>query len=189
MQQDIAKILAIQRELNLRNSRENFWAFCVMLAPDFYKEDRWHLHLICEVLQALYERRLTKEVFMQLCRIIAPQWYVDYVEWNRLQEDYVYVRLIIDISPRHGKSRTLVLFCDWMLGKSGKNKIIEVSYNSDLAGDFSRYVRDTIMTKKNVPTQIVFSDIFPNTRISKGNASFFKWALEGFFFNYLGSGL
>jgi predicted phage terminase large subunit-like protein len=53
----------------------------------------------------------------------------------------------------------------------------------------SRYVRDGIMMDKVDPLDTVFSDIFPDTKVAKGNSGFMKWALEGSFFNYLGTGL
>jgi hypothetical protein len=81
------------------------------------------------------------------------------------------------------------MFEQWLLGKSKDNRIITVSYNTDLASDISRYVRDGIMQQKVIPTDIVFSDVFPGCRISKGNAGFMKWALEGSFFNYMGTGM
>lgn len=188
--QNLASIVAIERELNIRKARDNFWAYCCMISPDFYKADRWHLWLICETLQALYERRLTKSLFYALCNAPnVPSWYSKTVNWDKIRDDIVYTRLMQNISPRFGKSRTLTNFCDWILGKNNQNKIITVSYNTDLASDMSRYVRDGIMMKKNVPTQIVYSDIFPDTKIAKGNSSFMKWALDGCFFNYLGAGL
>jgi len=36
---------------------------------------------------------------------------------------------------------------------------------------------------------IIYSDIFPETRIKDGNASFEKWALDGQHFSYLGAGV
>lgn len=190
MEADLGKIVALQRELNIRSARENLWAFCCLISPDFYKADRWHLWLICEVLQALYERRLTKQSFMALCiSPNVPKWYAGTIDWDRLDDNTIYTKLMLNMPPRHGKSRTIVNFCDWVLGRDSQNKIITVSYNNDLATDMSRYVRDGIMMKKNIPTQIVYSDIFPNTQIAKGNSSFMKWALEGCFFNYLGAGL
>ena len=187
---DLAKIVALQREINIRKARENLWAYCCIVSPDFYKCDRWHLWLICETLQALYERRLTKGLFWDICHSKnVPSWYADTVNWDRLADGIVYTKLMINMPPRHGKSRTLVNFCDWILGEDKHNKIITVSYNTDAATDQSRYVRDGIMMKKNLPTDIVYSDIFPASKIAKGNSSFMKWSLEGCFFNYLGAGL
>lgn len=181
--------LVYQRELNIRNAQESFWMFCCLLAPEFYVGSRWHLKLICETLQALYERRLTGRHFRNLCDMIAPVWYTLSVDWERLEPDKVYTRIMENIPPRSGKSRTLIMFCEWILGKNTKNRIITCSYNDDLASDFSRYTRDGIMIQKNLPTQIVYSDIFPRSRIQRGNSSFMQWALEGEFFNYKGAGV
>ena len=148
---DLAKIVALQREINIRKARENLWAYCCIVSPDFYKSDRWHLWLICETLQALYERRLTKKLFWDICHSQnVPSWYADTVNWDRLADGIIYTKLMINMPPRHGKSRTLVNFCDWILGEDKHNKIITVSYNTDAATDQSRYVRDGIMMKKNL---------------------------------------
>ena len=101
--QDLARIVALQRELNIRKARDSFWAFCCMLAPDFYKSDRWHLWLMCETLQALYGRRLTKSLFYSLCHAPnVPAWYAGTVDWDRLQDRVVYTRLMQNLPPRHG---------------------------------------------------------------------------------------
>lgn len=189
--QNAEKLYEIEREQLLRKGRNNFFNFCQILSPDFYKPDRWHLWLLANTLQALYERHLTKKYFYALCTSPnIPKWLAeDVIDWDRLRDDHVYTKLMINLAPRSGKSRTLVNFCDWILGKSLENHIITVSYNTDLASNMSRYVRDGIMTQKNRPTDIVYSDIFPNTKVAKGNSSFMRWALEGAFFSYLGTGL
>lgn len=189
--QNAEKLYEIEREQLLRKGRNNFFNFCQILSPDFYKPDRWHLWLLANTLQALYERHLTKKYFYALCTSPnVPKWLAeDVIDWDRLRDDHVYTKLMINLAPRSGKSRTLVNFCDWILGKSLENHIITVSYNTDLASNMSRYVRDGIMTQKNRPTDIVYSDIFPNTKVAKGNSSFMRWALEGAFFSYLGTGL
>lgn len=47
-----------KRELLLRECRASFWTFCKTLAPDFYKDSRLHLKIICTTLQDLYEGKL-----------------------------------------------------------------------------------------------------------------------------------
>lgn len=153
------------RALTIEMSKRSFWIFCKTTAPEFYKEDRLHLITLCNTLQNLYERKLLK-------KDCTP-----------------YTKLIINIPPRHGKSRTLILFCQWLLGKSTSNRIIACSYNDDLATDFSRYTRDGIMTIKTFPHEIVYADIFPKSTIKQGNASYQQWALGGQFFNYKGAGI
>jgi predicted phage terminase large subunit-like protein len=185
------RLYMIEREMTLRKGRENFFNFCQILAPDFYRPERWHLWLLCNTLQALYERHLTKKYFRALCTMPhIPKWLAEKViDWDRLEDGKVYTKLMINMSPRSGKSRSLTMFADWLLGKSKDNRIITVSYNTDLAANMSRYVRDGIMQQKVLPTDIVYADIFPDTRIAKGNAGFMKWSLEGSFFNYLGTGM
>jgi predicted phage terminase large subunit-like protein len=187
---EFEQLYAIEREQLIRKCRKSLWAFNCVIAPDFYKADRWHLVLLSWVLQYLYERKLTKERFRSIVNMpMIPQWFRDTIDWDSIKDRKVYKSLMINMPPRHGKSRELVNFCDWILGRSLKNRIITVSYNTDLASSMSRYVRDGIMKMKVNPMDIVYSDIFPNTRIAKGNAGFMKWALEGSFFNYLGTGL
>ncbi|ODV55456.1 phage terminase large subunit [Lysinibacillus fusiformis] len=146
-------------------SRQSFWEYCKTRAPEFYIDGRTHLEKICETLQSLYEGRL-------------------------LNNDGVpYENMIMNIPPRHGKSRTLIHFCEWVLGDKQENRIITASYNEDLATVFSRYTRDGISEEKVYPHEIVYSDIFPGVKVKKGDSSYRQWALEGQHFNYKGAGL
>ena len=151
--------LMFTRELKIIKARVSFFDFCQAMSPDFYKKNRLHLKLLCSELENLYYGKTKSK------------------------------KLIITMPPRHGKSRTLVLFCMWSLGKNFEHRIITCSYNDDLAMDFSRYTRDGINEKKTFPYEIDYSDIFPDIRVSKDNASYGKWALEGQFFNYKGAGV
>lgn len=178
-----------KREIRIRKSRRSFWEYCQTESPDFYKPVNWHLHLFCWVLQAFYERQLTKAAFQEACQEIAPAWYYEQFDWDWLEDERIYKSLIINIPPRHGKSRTLVLFCQWVLGTDSTNKIITCSYNDDQATEFSRFTRDGIAKVKGDPHEIAFQDIFPGVEIARGNASYMKWALEGHFFNYKGAGI
>jgi predicted phage terminase large subunit-like protein len=54
-------------------------------------------------------------------------------------------RLMIFMPPRHGKSELASRrFPAWYLGKNPNKQIIAASYNSDLAGDFGREVRNIV---------------------------------------------
>lgn len=187
--QEKERALMLIREKRIRAARVNFWEFCQLDAPDFYTPDKWHLKVYCDTLQALYERRLTKQLFYEICEDAAPEWFMDQFDWERMQDDIIYTKLMINMPPRMGKSRTLVNFCKWALGISIKNKVITASYNDDMAQEFSRFTRDGIDQEKLYPHEICFNDIFPETKIKKGNASYKKWALEGNFFNYMGAGI
>ena len=90
--------------------------------------------------------------------------------------------------PTHN-SRTLINFASWVFGKNPSEKIITCSYNDRTASDFSRYTRDGICATKNMSDEIVYSEIFPRTKIKQGNSGFEKWALDGQHFSYLGAGI
>ncbi len=96
---------------------------------------------------------------------------------------------MLNLPPRFGKTRTLVLFCEWILGRDNTERIIATSFNDKAAHDFSKYTRDGIQMKSNFPDDMVFHSVFPDTQIKYGDASYEKWALEGQFFNYLGAGI
>lgn len=54
-------------------------------------------------------------------------------------------RLMICMPPRHGKSELASRrFPSWFLGRSPQRQIIAASYNSDLANDFGREVRNIV---------------------------------------------
>ena len=52
------------------------------------------------------------------------------------------------------------------------------SYNETLAMTFSKNVRNTIQTEK-VGERVVFSDMFPKTKVKYGDASAKMWTIEG----------
>jgi hypothetical protein len=54
-------------------------------------------------------------------------------------------RLMITMPPRHGKSELASRrFPAWFMGRNGGKQIIAASYNSDLANDFGREVRNIV---------------------------------------------
>ena len=183
----------IKRQKAIRAARKDFWTFNKLESPKFYKDSRWHLRLMSEVLQALYSRKLTKAWFIDACKRICPPWFIetdDYAEMiGRLKDDHIYERIIMNEPPRVGKSRTLVNFCKWALGENTENRVMTCSYNDSMAQSFSRYTRDGIMQTKTYPHETICNDVFPNTLIQQGNASYKEWALEGQFFNYKGAGI
>lgn len=143
----------IKLEAKKELARREFFYFCNLLAPDFYKEDREYLKTLCDELQDFY-----------------------------FSNDDV---LIINIPPRHGKSRTAGLFAQWVLGKNQQEKIMTGSYNETLSTVFSKNVRNGIQEVKADKEKIVYSDIFPNVKIKQGDAAMNLWSLEGGYNNYL----
>lgn len=155
---------------------------------EFYAERNWHLKVLCFTLQSLYERTLTKRTFGDFVYRNAPLWFYQSIDWDAIDSKRIFAKLIINMPPRTGKSRTLVNFSKFVYGKDVKNKIITGSYNDTMAQNFSRNVRDGIQQEKNYEHEITYSDIFPDTKIKYGDSSYGKWALKGRFFSYKGTG-
>lgn len=134
-------------------ARREFFFYCHLKAPDFYKEERKYLIDLCNAFQ-------------------------DFVQ----SDDEV---MVVNEPPRHGKSRTAGLLVEWVLGNDQSQKIMTGSYNETLSTMFSKNVRNDIMEEKADQIRIVFSDIFPNVRIKRGDGAMNLWSLEGGYNNYL----
>ena len=134
-------------------ARREFFFYCHLKAPDFYKEDRKYLVDLCKAFQ-------------------------DFVQ----SDDEV---MVVNEPPRHGKSRTAGLLVEWVLGNDQSQKIMTGSYNETLSTMFSKNVRNDIMEEKADRNRIVFSDIFPDVRIKRGDGAMNLWSLEGGYNNYL----
>lgn len=143
----------LKPEIMKELAKREFFYFCMLMAPDFYKEDRQYLIDFCNELQDFY-----------------------------YSNDDI---LIINAPPRHGKSRTASLFVEWILGKNKFEKIMTGSYNETLSTTFSKNVRDAIQEEKGDADKIVYSDLFPDTRIKRGDGAMNLWSLEGSHNNYL----
>lgn len=121
--------------------------------------------------------------FWYYCKTIAPDFYRDGREYlkricDEMQEFYESDEhvLVINLPPRHGKSRTATLFTQWLFGKNNLLKIVTGSYNETLSTTFSVSVRDKIKEIK-AGDRIVYSDIFPNTFVKAGDSAKGMWAL------------
>ena len=136
----------LKKQARLELARRDFFEYCKLTAPDFYKDDRQFLKDMCHKLQDFYE-----------------------------SDDRI---CVINMPPRHGKSRTAGKFVEWILGTNPNEKIMTGSYNEDLSSSFAKSVRDTIASEKTEGV-IVYNDIFPNTKIKDGEATQKKWALAG----------
>lgn len=97
--------------------------------------------------------------FISFCEIADPKGYI--AHWHhelickKLQENYekmkkgISTRLILELPPRFGKSRTATtLFPAWVLGKDPTIPIIVSAHTADLAEDFGLETRQ-VMEYKN----------------------------------------
>lgn len=146
------KQIALGAKIEL--ARREFFFYCNLLAPDFYKKDRKYLIEFCKDLQQFYET----------------------------DEHEV---LIVNMPPRHGKSRTASMFTQWVFGKNQDEKVMTGSYNETLSTTFSKNVRNAIQEVKGDKDKVVFSDVFPGVNIKQGDGAMNLWSLEGGYNNYL----
>lgn len=147
--ESLIEYVMLQEALAVKKARKDFWSFCCLLYPEFYKESRPYLKDLCQTLQAFYDGSIDKQI------------------------------LIINMPPRHGKTFTARLFVLWMFGQDPKTKIITGSYNQILSGLFAQQTRDGILIENENTKQKYFSDIFPDTTIKQGDAAKGFWSLDG----------
>lgn len=133
------------------------------------------------------QMELSRRSFWEYCKFRSPDFYKEERPFlrdlcERLQwfvEEAEESIIVINMPPRHGKSRTATNFVDWLFGVNGKGvKVMTGSYNETLSSTFAKQVRDTI-AERPTPGATVFSDIFQGVNIKYGEASAQKWALEG----------
>lgn len=137
--------------------------------------------------QQMLKMELARREFWEYCKLTSPDFYsedrpflhdmADKLQW--FIEEASEQILVINLPPRHGKSRTATKFVQWLFGKYGASKkVMTGSYNETLSSTFAKAVRDTIAEQRTEGV-LVYNDIFPNTRIKYGEAAAQKWQLEG----------
>jgi phage uncharacterized protein (putative large terminase), C-terminal domain len=136
---------------------------------------------------------LAKRDFFEYCNTKAPDFY----KWDRNfliefcddLQDFIETDdndvLVVNMPPRHGKSRTVGNFVEWVLGNDQSQKIMTGSYNETLSTTFSKGVRNTILEQKADADKIVYSDIFQGVTIKRGDGAMNMWSLENGYNNYL----
>ena len=139
------------------------------------------------LLQQQLKIELSRREFWSYCKLTSPDFYsndrvflhdlADKLQW--FVEEAEQQIMVVNMPPRHGKSRTATKFVQWLFGKYGiDKKVMTGSYNETLSGTFAKAVRDVIAEK---PTEgiLTYGDIFPDTKIKYGEAAAQKWSLEG----------
>lgn len=133
------------------------------------------------------KKSLARKDFWQYCKFTSPDFYSEDRKFlkdlaEKLQwfvEEAEEQIMVVNIPPRHGKSRTATKLVQWLFGKFGTGiKVMTGSYNETLSGTFAKQVRDCIAEQPTLGVT-VYNDIFPDTKIKYGEAAASKWALEG----------
>lgn len=136
---------------------------------------------------------LARRNFFYYCQLMAGDFYKSeriYLKqlcdsFQNFMSDDEHNVLIINIGPRHSKSRTAGMFVQWLLGNDNTKKIMTGSYNDTLSTVFSKSVRNAIQEEKADDSITVFSDIFPDTKIKRVDGAMNLWSLEKGYNNYL----
>ena len=118
---------AVVQEFKYEMARREFFYYCHLQAPDFYKKEREYLVHLCDEIQNFYE---------------DPKQKV----------------LIMNMPPRHGKSRTAQMAVKWILGKNPIEKVMTGSYNTTLSTTFAKNVRNDIQEVKADKNRVVYTD-------------------------------
>ena len=140
-----------------------------------------------DILKHYAKLELSRRSFWEYCKFTSPDFYSDdrhflrdlseKLQWFIEEADEQI--MVVNLPPRHGKSRTATKFVDWLFGVYGASiRVMTGSYNETLSGTFAKQVRDCIAEKKTEGIT-VYNDIFPDTKIKYGEAAAQKWALDG----------
>lgn len=142
-------------------ARADFYSYCRLRLPRIYTADKFYLKEFCNTLQAFMDDRLQDK------------------------EGKTVENLIVNLPPRHGKTITLVLLAQWLLGHKPSTSLIDVAYNETLSGRYAKYVRDGMQEIRTGDKGIVYHDVFPNSIIKRGDGAYQLWSLEGSHFSFL----
>lgn len=153
-----------ERQKKITLGKSDFREYCILRKPDFYKKERVYQEELCKTLQAAYEKRL-----------INPN----------TGKPYKY--LILNMPPGYGKSYTMGNFVTWCYIQNSKNKVITVSYNGNIAPEFSKMVREMIQDEAELGNEesYVVTSFNPDVKIKYGDGAVMKWSLEGSYTSYL----
>ena len=141
--------------------------------------------MIPEYVRVEARKEIARRSLYEYCKLRYPHFYTEDKEYlktmcSEIQEFIEQDKqkfLVINLPPRFGKSYTTKNTVEWLFGTNTRLKVMTGSYNETLSSNFARQVRDTIQEIK--VDKMVYSDIFPNTKIKYGEASSSMWALEG----------
>jgi len=158
------QLTLLSRMCKVNLARRSFYNYCKTLHPKAYTAEREYLKDYCNKLQLFYEDKLINK------RTGDP-----------------YSIMIVNMPPRFFKTFTINRFTEWILGKNPLKQAISTSYNQKVSIKSSRSVRDNIMAEKKKSGSLVYSDIFPKSKMKSNHGSVQEWSLdaEGASISYL----
>lgn len=136
-------------------ARMDFFYYCKLKAPDFYKEDREYIVKLCREMQEFYESDEDILIINMPPRHGKSFTATNFVEW-------VFGHDI----------RAQVMTASY-------NNDLSKDFSKEVRNTIQRTKdEDDIYT-------VIYNDIFPNTKVQQGSAEAKKWSLVGGFKNYL----
>jgi len=190
------RLLRIKKILQCRSS---FWEYQKINSPRDFKDERTYLACLSLSLQSFYEDRpinhLLDHPIEHHKKLDLSSTTVDIEFTARNGKTWLEVDctgtdiILVEVPRRHHKSHTLINFESWVFGIDPKKIIITAAHNADLAMEFSQYVRDGIEQIRLRSFDIIYSDVFPETKMKHGDRSKKRWALDGSYMSYAGSGI
>lgn len=135
---------------------------------------------------------LARRCFYNYCVLCAPDFYRPerlYLKelCDKIQAFYESdgEMLVVNLPPRHGKSRTAALFAQWVLGCRQRERIMVGSYNKTLSTAFSKTVREAIRQRKARGNDGCFGEVFPAVTLKAGDSAAELWCIEGQYASFL----
>lgn len=193
------EVYRLKRIKKILRARENFWEYQKINSPSDFKDERTYLICLSLCLQSFYQNKpgsyLAKHSIKhhQKLDLSATTIPIEFEEKDNKTLITVDASgldiLIIEVPRRHHKSHALINFECWVFGQDPKAIIVTAAHNANLANEFSQYVRDGIEEERFKSHTIIYADIFPNTHTKHGDRSKTRWALEGNYLSYTGSGI
>lgn len=113
---------------------------------------------------------IARESFLDFIRLVKPDYQFNWhhlVIIDALQRlaDRKYLRLILMMPPRHGKSELVSrLFPAWCFARNQSEQVILASYSLDLASSMNRDCQRIISDTK-------FTNLFPSVQLADGSSS------------------
>jgi len=191
--------LRLLRKKKILRCRRSFWEYQKNNAPRDFNDHRTYLICLSLSLESFHKSKpisylakypIEHHEKLDLSETTIPITFEDKGGKTLITVDCSGVDiLLIEVPRRHHKSHTLINFECWVFGQNPKDIIVTAAHNAALANEFSQYVRDGVEEQRLRAHNIIYSDIFPNTRTKQGDRSKTRWSLEGNYLSYTGSGI
>lgn len=141
---------------------------------------------VTEILEKEAKCVLASISFFDYCKVVDSESFYDEEFAPYLQEvcdalqEFEYddnEALIINMPPRHGKTRTVRDYINWLIGKNPLYRIMFGTYNTALSRKSSKQIRNKIMEQPR-KGKISFNEVFPSVRLKEGSKAVDNWGTE-----------